>query len=400
MTTAIPFEVKLGVRQVAQADYLPFGTRTLAFEVKNSSGQLLKLWLRPECTPDDYPKNLVYGYGGDLSEVDQDLLVHWAGGDEVGACVKMDEKSPLRDRSLKAWEVVPVALGSGETQRVYLNLTHLSGGLKTRKLVLTAVTDGDQQSIAGSRLDLTLNPPTVPFPEQVVRAVWEANDQLNFYGSYIPNYVSRWWPEGQITYTPEAALPKRLTIELAGRKIRLQLHEAETDTRVTLAEVEDLDWKRGLGEVHQLRPLLPELFHLCNQRFYVARLWFLWLDKRIGEKHEVPDAERIDVLFDLQESAVRYMGTDFHYHETWGLLEQDEKYGQASLGLTLFNLDDFGRTLLSGLLESSEGNPITKIQLELCQDLAARQTGPNAHVPLLRNVLFWQRLTSGDVRKL
>lgn len=161
-----------------------------------------------------------------------------------------------------------------------------------------------------------------------------------------------------------------------------------------------MNWQLAQGEIQKLRPLLLELFHLCNQRFYVVRLWFLWLDKRIGKKHEVPDAERIDVLLDIQEGAVRYMVTDFHYCETWGLLEQDEKYGKASLGLTLLNLDDFGRTLLSSLLESTEGNPITKIQVELCQGLAARQTGPNAHVPLLNNVLFWQRLTSGDVRKL
>jgi hypothetical protein len=240
----------------------------------------------------------------------------------------------------------------------------------------------------------------VDTPEQVARGVWESNDQLIFTGSIIPNYVSRWWPGKQITYTQDTALTERLSLNLEGRKIRLQLDVAASDTSITLAEVEDLDWRRDLGEVHQLRPLLPELFHLCNQRFYVVRLWFLWLDKRIGKKHEVPDAERIDVLFDVQEGVVCYMGTDFHYHETWGQLEQDEKFGQASLGLNIFNLDDFGRTLLSGLLESSEGNPITKIELELCQGLAARQTGPNAHVPLLRNTLFWQRLTSGDVRKL
>jgi hypothetical protein len=400
MTRSIPFEVKPGVQQDAQADYLPYGTRTLAFEVTNSSGQPLKLWLRPACTPEDYPQQVIYGYGGGPKEVDQELLVHWAGGDELGACVKMDEKSPLRDRSLKAWEVVPVPLESGETRRVYLNLTHLSGALKPRKLVLTVHTDGDQGAVVGSRLDLRLNPPELDSNGEVVQGVWETNKQLAFKGSHIPDYVSRWWPEQQITYTPDHAVAGDLSIQLTGRKITLQLAAATNGNGITLAEVNDLDWKRSLDQVHQLRPLLPELFHLCNQRFYVVRLWFLWLDKRIGKKHEVPDAERFDVLFDAQEGAVRYMGTDFHYHETWGQLEQDEKYARASLGLNLFNLDDFGRTLLSGLLESAEGNPISKIELELCQGLAARQTGPNAHVPLLRNAIFWQRLTSGDVRQL
>ena len=50
-------------------------------------------------------------------------------------------------------------------------------------------------------------------------------------------------------------------------------------------------WEPG-QDTRGLRHVLAELFHFLEGRYYVVRLWFLWLDKRIGPAREVlPDRE-------------------------------------------------------------------------------------------------------------
>jgi hypothetical protein len=130
----------------------------------------------------------------------------------------------------------------------------------------------------------------------------------------------------------------------------------------------------------------------------VARLWFLWFDKRLGKRHEVPDAERIEIVFEPERGSVPYMGTDFHYKETWGPLRSREKMGKAELGLGPSDLDDLAVQALVGFLSSTKtANPAQRVAQGLC-GFGTRQRGVQAHVPLLTNVNVLDRTTSGDVR--
>lgn len=396
-TESIPFEIRIGHSRQATTHYLPYGTRTLPLDVTNATGEPCRLWLRPRYLPDDFPATAVHGFGGDES-ADRQLLVHWGGGDEIGACVAMDEKSPLRDHSLRIWEVVPVPVTVGTSHRVYLNLTHRAGPVSARYLRLQAV--GEEGQPLGE-LDLAL---TVPLDEagdpvaDPVRGNWANARDLHFEGSQIADYVPRWHGGRPPVYRPAGDLPGRLSLHLEENRLHVHLQPAAGGDERLLAEVTDLEWKHPQAEVQHLRPLLPELFHFCQERYYVLRLWFLWLNKAIGAGHEVPDAERIDLIFDRDSGDVLYVGTDFHYREMWGTLMEGERTLRATLGLTFGTLDDMARTSLANATSQPVANPVVTIEEELCGGFGAKQVGRYAHLPLLNNVYITSFLVSEDVR--
>jgi hypothetical protein len=232
-----------------------------------------------------------------------------------------------------------------------------------------------------------------------VRAEWNAaGDRLSFAGTQIADYVARWWPPASFAYRPAGDLPERLSVRADADRLSLVLDaDAAGRDGTTLAEIKDHDWEPGI-DLHRLRPCQPELFHFCGDRYYVARFWFSWLDKAIGPKHEVPDAERLDVLIDLEEARVSYMGTDFHYKETWGRLRPGEQVARAELGLGLSSVDDFTRQSLQAFFgKGREPNPARKIAGQLCEAFTF-QTGPQAHVPTLSNITLFRNITSPDVR--
>jgi hypothetical protein len=394
----IPFVVEEGLHSEATAVYLPYGTRTLRFAVRNQTGRPLKLWLRPDSTPAGYPASLIYG----CCDEDDDLWIHWAGGMERGAAVKTKEKSPLEDRSLKVWEVKPVEVAPGESRAVFLNVTHHGGLVRARRLTLRVVTaEGEEERPLDTSLRLRLEPPLSEAGAVVgdpVRGVWdESGGRLVFVGSQLPDYVSRWWLEEEIVYRDAGPLPGLLSLELDNAALTARL---DAGRPVTLATVVDNDWWPG-QDVHRLRPTMAELYHFCDRRYYALRLWFLWLDKRIGSTHEVPDAERVDIVFDrlLEPEPVCALGTDFHYQETWGRLRPGQTVGQVQLGVALNSLSAFVATQFGHFLRQSRtANPARSVARQLC-GAVSWQTGPQAHVPLLANVNWLRHITSGDVRQ-
>lgn len=403
MSNAISYVIEEGRHDSATTKFLPYGTRTLRFAVTNNLGQPMKLWLRPENTPSEYRQT-----GRIRGRVDGDRLlvtfwVHWAGGDEVGACVKMDEKDPLKDKTVKVWEVKPVPVDPGETRVVFLNVTHLKGKVRDRFLTLRPYTKvGDQEQALDSSLHLKLEVPLAGETpvSRPVRGKWNrSGSRLTFSGDQMADYVSRWWPSAGFTYNPAGDLPGRLGLHLRDDVLILKLDaDSQGLGGVKLAEIKDHDWEPE-QDVHRLRPCRPELFHFCGQRYYVVRFWFLWLDTGIGEKHEVPDAERIDVLFDLEKKRVLYMGTDFHYKETWGRLGGSETVGEAALGLGLESVGGFALASLRSFFDKSKTpDPPRLIARQLCEAFTW-QTGPQAHVPTLTNITIFGNVTSPDVRE-
>jgi hypothetical protein len=363
------------------------------------------LWLRPVNTPDDFKRVTLHGYGGGEAGVESNLLVHWGGGIEMGACVKMDEVHPIKDKNFKFWTVKPVALEPDESKRVYLNVTHQIGEVRPYSLSLITLTlddEGKEKRLNG-RLDLTLVPPNSadgPVTDPV-RGIWRQDGSLQFLGSQLLDYVPRWHPSDSFVVQAAGDLPSRLAFKSDGRHITAKL-----DGR-PLLDVEDLDFDKVDGKKRDLTsisPCLPELYHFCDGRYYVLRVWFLWVNRLIGEDHEVPDAERIDVLFDLLNKKVRFLATDFHYKELWGEPFNPDRGAQAKLGLKWHTLDEFNKTYRAvGKKEVYEANnPSAMILTDLCgtgpTSKTFRGSGTAAHVPLLENVLF--QFKSKDVREL
>jgi hypothetical protein len=264
--------------------------------------------------------------------------------------------------------------------------------------------EADEEVALDGRLDLTLNPPEAadgPVTDPV-RGVWRPDGNLTFQGSQLMGYLPRWHTSNDFTVHESGDLLERLHITSDGRWIRVKLDDRQ------LMEIEDVEWGSRDGRLRDLTsisPCLPELYHICDGRYYALRIWFLWVNRLIGDKHEVPDAERFDIFFDLLDKEVVYLGTDFHYKELWGELNKPDRGAQAKLGLAWNTIGQFKDTWLA--VEKKREifkakNPSALLINELCTGVEVTpktfRGGTAAHVPLLRNVFF--QFKSEDVREL
>jgi hypothetical protein len=396
MSDTFRFVVQEGLHTEAEAVYLPYGTRTLRLEVINQAGRPLKLWLRPETTPEGYPQHVVHGYADD----DPELWVHWAGGEESGATVKMKDV---------LYKAVPAEVADdGSPHPVFLNLTHPAGDIRRRSVTLRAYT-GEKAAEEPLDSTLTMNlavPTGTGMPvERPAQGLWnEDKTLLHFAGDTLPDYVSRWWASGTVNYRPAGDLPGQLSLDRKDNSLTLTLEADNGGLR--LVEILDNGWRPGQDSLGQ-RHVLGELFHFLEDRYYVVRLWFLWLDKRIGPAHEVPDAERVDVLFDVETGRVVFLGTDFHYREIWTYLKSEEPSPRVTLSVHRRNLDDLLRLLLLSLAggKKSKDDPAREVRRRLQEEglpvMVPMQKGPITGTPLLdlKGLVLPDTTISEDVRK-
>jgi hypothetical protein len=326
--------------------------------------------------------------------------VHWAGGEESGATVKMKDV---------LYKAVPAEVADdGRPHPVFLNLTHPAGDIRQRTVTLRAYTG---EKAAEDPLDSTLKvnlivPTTSGTPvERPVQGLWnEDKTQLHFAGDTLPDYVSRWWASDTFSYRPAGDLPGRLSLDRKDDTLTLKLDAENGDNGdVRLAKIVDNGWAPGQDTQGQ-RHMLAELFHFLEGRYYVVRLWFQWLDKRIGPAREVPDAERVDVLFDLKTRRVLFLGTDFHYREIWTPLASEAESPRIELSVHRRNLDDLLRLLLLSLIGGkSKDDPAQEVRgcIQARKVAVPLQKGPVTGTPLLdlKGLIFPNAIISEDVRK-
>jgi hypothetical protein len=151
------------------------------------------------------------------------------------------------------------------------------------------------------------------------------------------------------------------------------------------------------------------------------RIWFFWLDKNIGSgffigRHEVPDAERFDLLIRKKDGQVTLACTDLHWREMWGQINQGETM-RATLGLNFETKTKLAEEELSKVLniwQKEKGqdyidpyNPIeyiSRLAMGLGQERVVRGKGTEAHIPTIHNMTQVRepnrpsRMTSSDVR--
>jgi hypothetical protein len=241
--------------------------------------------------------------------------------------------------------------------------------------------------------------------ERPAQGLWNPDKTLlHFEGDVLPDYVSRWWASGMVNYRPADDLPGRLSLDRKDDTLTLTLGADSGGPR--LAEIVDNGWRPGQDTQGQ-RHVLAELFHFLEGRYYVVRLWFLWLDKRVGPAHEVPDAERVDVLFDVETGRVVFLGTDFHYREIWTYLKGEEPSHRITLSVRHRNFDDLLRQWLLSLAggKKSKDDPAREVRGRLQEEglpiAVPMQQGPITGTPLLdlKGLVFPDAIISEDVRK-
>jgi hypothetical protein len=219
----------------------------------------------------------------------------------------------------------------------------------------------------------------------------------------------------------------------------------ESDGEVLLARIGgSIDYP-----LYDMRQVLPELYRFGPQT-WALRVWFFWLDMQISrgdlgrywerqedeleqawrgitskveggiaerawhELHEIPDAERVDLIFD-DELRPLYAGTDLHWRELWG--QYEPKRPQDPVQIQIMNtqakelaknvrelervLHGWGQVILSRFANHKPPHmPHREIRAELMGEgtLAADPIGMESHSPAFFNVRVQRHLTSTDVR--
>lgn len=405
----IPFVLDEPASQAEQPlIYRPWGTRTIKLRV-TAQTDMPPLWVRPHgVLPEDAALGIFKAYADDSRA----LHVTWGGGHELGPCVK------TKDR-LSAVETCS-PFPAGDVSYLYFNLTHTGAHLPVSATVTLrafACAQGNGRTVEPDQARLCLpiqSPPNLPPAEEIIRLApdalaggWAASP-----GHYLPAYDSRWWPAPQVTYEASERPPLLLRIEQG--ELLIQWGEPAQ----TIAVIQDCTHPSVLLLAETLA---FELFAF-DPWSVALRVWFFWVDKFVGRglfvgRHEIPDAERFDLIIRRKDGRVMLAGSDLHWREVWARV-LPSKTLRATLGIPRATAIQLARHKWSDVWNriwaraddhdiaaaaNGPNNPVEPYIRRLAEREATvtiKASGTEAHLPMLHNVE--QRrppvMTSSDVR--
>ena len=406
----IPFALD---EEFVQADhpliYRPWGTRTIKLKLITRTDQPA-LWVRPQGV---LPEETALGIHKAYADDSRAFHITWGGGHERGPCAKTKDV-------LSAFETC-APLAADDTSYLFFNLTHAGTTLPSSASITVRAFEclssrGVIVERDHARLSLPIKlPPNLPPVDEIIRIVPGEQDGtwITSAGRYLPDYDSRWWPSPEVTYEPGERPP--VVVRTAKGALSIEWGEPGK----TIAVIED---HTDPSVLLLAESIAFELFAF-DQWSFVLRVWFFWVDKYIGGgffvgRHEVPDAERFDMIIRRKDGQVLLAGTDLHWREVWARV-LPTKILRATLGMprdTAMQLakDKWSETwneIWGKALHRAEkstdtehpNNPIDPYIRRLAEreaTVTVKAGGTEAHIPTLHNVE--QRrppvMTSSDVR--
>ncbi len=378
--------------QGATYTYRPWGTSTLKIQVSTSS-TMPPLRIRPKNRHSaEAEAGLFRGFADDSDA----FVVSWGGGNEPGPCTKAEDL-------LVAFEKC-VELTPEDSSVIFFNLRHVGPDVP-ESVTLTLQAYDEESGGVKATFPITVNRAPAYHEDAVqlaetAKGVWEPQ------GKSLPTYDPRWWPQA-VEYVPVGELP--LTIQHSSDRLHIHWDNKVAAVITDHTEPSILD----LGDISF------ELFQF-DEWHIALRIWFFWLDKNIGKdffvgRHEVPDAERFDLLIRRNDGATTLACTDLHWRETWGQVKKGEPL-EATLGLSAETKIKLAKEAWGKLFKRDEEvdhkrpySPLKYIH-RLAETLgkeavsSVRAKGAEAHLPALQNVETNDRpdrpprMTSSDVR--
>jgi hypothetical protein len=376
----ISFQLEQNQQEGGRWDYRPWGTRSLKIRISTTQdkGPLRLRWANA-----NRQDNLACVFVGPNNA----FTISWGGGHDADVPVRTQDKMGM-------FEDIEPVLAVADPNFVYFNVTHDGETLpESVPLTLEAYPDGGGTAVATLTLDLH-KPDNLP--QNVIRLVpatagqrWETSA-----GDSLPLYDCRWWPARTVSY--EKAVQPSLAVQRDGNQLWVQW------AGQTVARVVDQTRPSILDQPGDIK---FELFQFITPaREYLAlRVWFFWLNQAIQVfalgglgRHEVPDAERFDLLLRKKDGLVTLACTDLHWREMWGQTIAPPLV--ATIGLNWQQKTELGQEKLGNVFKKAakdgrrDYNPIGYIERlaeDLAQDdgeLTLRAKGTEAHVPMLNNV--------------
>lgn len=414
--------------QKPQVDYLPFGVKTVKLMVSGTHKG--KIRLHPARFSSRKDEGEKFGHEDEGSP--PQFIVAWGGGHEDYYELDFPAK---RFVHFLVWHI-------GETV-VDSDLTIVARdprGEQETSLTIHLMTPREGNEIWGK------DDVNRPFWEEKKRGLYGITD-VYLKGDYTPNYQSRWWPPNRVFYDYKKETPAiRLAFErlVDRKKSRIQIFA----TLPNGAEKHLATMRGNISyPLYDMCQMVPELYRFGPQT-WVLRIWLFWLDlnpygenrkqpnglnieefkeasrgikarerggaaqREWGELHEIPDAERVDILFD-DGLNVLYAATDLHWRELWGqfapknardplLARITNTYGKALLHPEEWSVFKGWRAFLPNPLKKNEPyRPVLEVRSELKGEgtLAPGRVGlTETHTPAFLNILMEARFTSTDVR--
>jgi len=391
--------------------YRPWGTRTIKLNLSTEI-DLPRLSILPQNRlQEDIDLGIFHAY----ADNHRSLTLTWGGGHERGPNVKSKDV-------LSAFES-SAPLKANESSYTYFQLTHTGNQLPNQATVTfnfhpEGTEDGNPNNIVLKKSPIQLVLPThLPTAEQITRIIPEAqvNSWTVYPGQYLPAYDSRWWPAQDIIYLP--CDPPPIEVSIVGGRLYIRWNHGDEPIAILEDYTDPPVMLLGGSIAFDLF-----MFDECS---YALRVWFMWVDKFIGEdrfvhRHEIPDVERFDLIIRRKDGRVILACTDLHWHEVWARVLPGKTL-HATLGMPrdiALNLAKeklrevwneiwaiparLGRKGIDHIVESIN-NPVEPYIRRLASREATvtlKATGMEAHLPTLHNVE--QRrptvMTSSDVR--
>ena len=406
----IPFAMDEGdVRADQPLIYRPWGTRTIKVKTTTKT-DLPRLWVRPQAV---LPVEAALGIYRAYADDSRSFHITWGGGHECGPCVKSTDL-------LSAFETC-APLKVGDSGHLFFSLTHAGEQLPPSATVTLRAFEclsGNGKTVEQDRARLLLPiqlPPDLPPLDEIMRVApgehdntWVVSD-----GCYLPVYDSRWWPSLGVAYEPSERPPLILRIE----KGALLVEWGAPGN--TVAVIEDYT---NPSVLLLAETVSFELFAF-DPWSVALRVSFFWVDKYVGGgffvgRHEVPDAERFDLIIRRKDGRVLLAGTDLHWREVWARVLPG-KILRATLGMsrdTAMKLaiekwsETWNEIWAKALNRSEKGldagfpnNPVDPYIRRLAEreaTVTVKAGGTEAHIPSLHNVEMRRPpvMTSSDVR--
>lgn len=287
--------------------YLPFGTTTLKLRFDPPANCPTGVLIASPRQRHAENERVIVGHedGG------EDIWITWGGGKSAG--IHFDPQKGQR--------------------YLYFNLYH-RGQVITQEYSITIQVKTESGQLVCERTFMLVR----PFARQPIRLTWQnewpTGSTLSWQGKQVPAYQSRWWPKQRLQYQTRNIPPLTLRYDrLATDKRwgRVTLSLGEGPEKSVLLRIDG----RLESALHDSRLFYADLFHF-HENVWTVRLWFNWLHQSFttddlapelreyttplvrDRKEEIPDAERFDILIDVEDKIVTHIGTDNHYKELWG----------------------------------------------------------------------------------